>query len=443
MHLIRVSSLLACALATLPLPAQWIDAQPANLTTPLTGAAMAGRSGGQVFLFGGENTATGTLSGATWKWDAGDWYPVNGAVAPAARKEATLALDTARNRFVLFGGWTGAANGETWEFDGLTWTAVAPANTPGARWKHGMCFDSQRSRTVVYGGATGAGASAVATTWEYDGGNWTQVATVAAPGPREDHAMCFHQAIARTVLFGGLDPVNGVQAGTWLYDGSTWTQLTTAHSPSARAGAQMVYDGNRSVTILFGGADASGNLLDDTWEFDGVDWVQQPTVAPAGRDVAFANDLSRRRLVRFGGQGSGAVTWLYGAYTDGIGTGCIGSNGQFFVGASPARIGEPFYVFLNNLSSVGLGVVILSLTQVPATPLDALGMPGCVGHVTPDVMFVAVASGGGTSATWSGTWGNQLSTLGTPVYVQALSFDPGWNAASLVASNALFCLLGH
>ena len=441
----RTAVLVSTCLLAAPAFSQWVPAQAVNLTTPLAGAAMAARSAGDVYLFGGDNN--GALSGATWWWAGSEWYAVNtGATAPSARREAILVHDSNRGRFVLHGGWTttgttGPADDQTWEFTGTQWSLVGTAASPGGRWKHGACFDTVRNRTVLFGGASSGQTLAGNTTWEFDGSNWTQVVTTTAPSPRENHAMCWHGGLGRCVVFGGFDPSTGTNNETWLYSGSNWVQLAVPQAPPARRSASLVYDGSRGVAILFGGIDAAGVTLADTWEFDGVTWTLQPTTAPAGADVALAFDSARRRAVRHGGAGSPGQTWLYGAYTDGIGLGCVGSNGQVLLTGDAARIGQPILRRVLNLASTQLGVVILSLTQVPAFPLDVIGMTGCFGHVTPDVLFAVVGNNG--TAIWNGMMPNNLTLLGIALYSQGLSLDPGWNPASLVASNALYALVGH
>jgi hypothetical protein len=67
-------------------------------------------------------------------------------------------------------------------------------------------------------------------------------------------------------------------------------------------------------------------------------------------------------------------------------------------------------------------------------------MPGCNAYVTPDLVAVPAATSG---AVWSGAIPNQPSLLGTQRLVQALSLDPGSNAAGLTASNAAAGTLGY
>jgi hypothetical protein len=75
-------------------------------------------------------TATGLLltdgGGAlgefvTWAWDGSSWTQMPG-VNPPARNGQALAYDAARDRVVLFGGFTSAGDlADLWEWDGATW----------------------------------------------------------------------------------------------------------------------------------------------------------------------------------------------------------------------------------------------------------------------------------------------------------------------------------
>ncbi|MBI4872520.1 MAG: hypothetical protein HY814_13250, partial [Candidatus Riflebacteria bacterium] len=53
-----------------------------------------------------------------------------------------------------------------------TWVQRSPSSSPSTRCRHAMAFDSTRDRTLLFGGWAGSYAQ---DTWEYDGGNWTQV----------------------------------------------------------------------------------------------------------------------------------------------------------------------------------------------------------------------------------------------------------------------------
>lgn len=65
-----------------------------------------------------------------------------------------MAYDSLRGRVVLFGGAiTNGALGDTWEWDGTDWTQMATSG-PSRRYGHALAYDSRRQRVVLFGGQT-------------------------------------------------------------------------------------------------------------------------------------------------------------------------------------------------------------------------------------------------------------------------------------------------
>lgn len=430
-------------------PCQWQNRMPAGGPGPLAAMAMAADTTGLVVLSGGDTgTFPNPFSTATWLYSQGTWLQ-SPAAGPSGRYEAQMIYDVLRTRWVLYGGWTspfsvGSGNDETWEFDGVTWSQATTANTPGGFWKHAMSYDLLRGVTVLFGGATNGLPGATDGTYEYDGTNWTQLAPATTPGWRENHAMCFHTNLGATVMFGGFNPLaNSVQNETWTWDGSNWSLVApVGPQPPARASAEMVYDSVRGVCVLHGGNDNSGTPFDDTWEFDGVIWTQMPGSGPGNRAFGAAFDASERVVVRYGGIGHTTETWTFGATLRTFGTGCTGSNGVPALDATDApRLGIDYDLTLDNLNpGISAGFFALSLSATAPTPLDPIGMPGCIGYVAPDLLLSGAAASG--SAATQLNLPGAPTLIGTVVYAQGLSFDPGINAAWLTASNALEGVIG-
>jgi hypothetical protein len=260
--------------------------------------------------------------------------------------------------------------------------------------------------------------------------------------------MCFHAALQRTVLFGGINPQSSGSDTTWLFDGTTWTAaVVSGPKPAPRTGAKMVYDPLRAACVLVGGINPiTGVPLTDTWEFDGAAWTQMPGSTTPGRDFGLAFDAARRFVVRHGGIAGSTTngeTWLYGARAQVFGIGCTGSNGvPALIPADAPRLGEPWSLQLTNSNaSVPFAIVVLGLGQIAPVPLDGIGMPGCTAYISPDLLLSVPAVGG--AASWSGAIPGQPALLGSHLFAQALSVDPGFNPAWLVASNAVDGLLGR
>ena len=394
-HSLAFTLLAATAPLAAPLAAQWQQVTTTTQPGVLRSPAIATAASGLTLMFGGDNgTFPSPFSSNTWSY-AGDWQLVAGA-GPSGREEARMVYDVMRGVFVMYGGWSspfsiGSGIDETWEYSQLGWTQATPTNSPGGLWKHAMCYDTARNVTVLFGGSSNGLPGALNQTWEYNGTTWTQITTAGAPGPLENATMCFDQVLNQCVLFGGNDVFSGASNQVWLYNGNAWLQIPPSGSwPTARAGMEMVYDPARAVCIMTGGVDNIGNSLGDTWEFRGltVTWTQIPTTGTAGNEFGMTFDLVKQRALRYGGFGNNGETWSYGASNMQFGVGCLGSNGVPVLDAPDSpRLGQNYVLQCANMNTtVGAGAFVLSLNELPATPLDGIGMIGCTAYMNPDLL---------------------------------------------------------
>lgn len=319
----------------------------------------------RTYYFGG--TIGAVRQADTWEWDGQQWQNL-GIAGPSARTEARTAFDTVNNRLLLFGG-TGPASvrlRDTWSFDGSTWRqvlATGPTTAsgnggaamvfdsarrqtmllggnispwadlctldldatgwtevtfgPGARSGAAAAYDANRGRAVVFGGL---GSSRFGDTWEFDGGQWRQVATTG-PSPRNESAMAYDPVRHRVVLFGGNTSV--VNGETWEWDGSTWTLVSTT-GPSARDRHAMTWDPNLGGVLLHGGAVSGGAASNETWLWNGSAWSRVGT-GPTRYSHAMVYYPPLDRVVLYGGSGAGvaqnAFAW------DGTGWSQVGTTG--------------------------------------------------------------------------------------------------------------------
>ena len=106
-----------------------------------------------------------------------------------------MVYDRVRDRLVLYGGWnsnvSGATFGDTWEYDGTDWTQVAtPGVVPLARAYHSLVYDANRQRTVLFGGCSTlattntCSGSVLADTWEFYDNAWHRMAPQTVPQAR-------------------------------------------------------------------------------------------------------------------------------------------------------------------------------------------------------------------------------------------------------------------
>jgi len=244
---------------------------------------------------------------------------------PSPRNDHAMAYDEARDVTVMFGGFHvpgfPPTFGDTWEWDGVNWTQVASTG-PAPRSSHAMAYDARRGVTVLFGGFD-ANSNDLGDTWEWDGASWRQVA-FSGPTARFGHAMAYDRVRRVTVLFGG-DAEN--REDTWEFDGTGWTEVVTP-GPAARHSHAMAYHHGLKRIVLFGGFFS----LDDTWEFDGTGWTEVVTPGPAARSShSMAYDAEREVIVLFGGTSPDfGDTWEFGDLDPGI-------RGSVF-GLTPDRV---------------------------------------------------------------------------------------------------------
>ena len=320
----------------------------------------------RIVLFGGiaRNASGDTFLADTWEYDpaARTWAVRANASPPAARAYATALFDAARKRVVVFGGRgaSGAADdGDLWEWDGATWARRAATGSPLARSAAASVYDSARNRYVLFGGESVLSPSigvALDDTWELDPGTatWTSVTPSQRPPARLGHAMYFDAMRAKTVAFGGTSPAHLQLGDTWEYDGAaqTWNDRAPTASPAARAGHTLVYDATTSRGLLVGGVAYSTTgqhtpNLDDTWELDGASgaWTQRTADgAPALYRGGVVYDTARKTLVVRGDEARPAMWELAGGRwtSKDMLAGMSGDYGAAFVrwGANGGSTGE-------------------------------------------------------------------------------------------------------
>jgi len=238
---------------------------------------------------------------------------------PDARRGASVIVDHAGQRLVLFGG--GAPNNEAWvaPLQGpLLWTKwVTDGTPPPARRHHSSILDPVRRRMIVFGGS-GSGGNLLNDVWalSLDGSPvWTSLnPTGSKPSPRSDHSAVYDPNGDRMVVYGGASGPSDF-GDVWtmsLGAAPAWTkQIPTGGPPPTRSDAMAAYDPLHGRMVVFGGF-AQGDLSfrNDTWalQLAGASaWTQLTTfgATPSGRSGSGAAlDTRRQRLLVFGGSGS-------------------------------------------------------------------------------------------------------------------------------------------
>lgn len=319
---------------------------------------------GRVVLFGHANWPN---LDPVWEWDGARWaYLEPRGPAPSLRYDHGMTFDPVGRRIVMFGGYDGRFTlfDETWAWDGRAWTLLTPITRPPARWGHSMVTDEARNRVVMFGGSLSTWHSGSDETWEWDGRDWTQVATGVRPPPRTAQAMAYDRQARRVLLYGGWRGV--VPYGdTWAYDGNGWQQLSAGDPGlTPRVGHAMATDVGSGRVVLYGGHEGSGAWRTDTWTWTGSGWQAEsssPYEHPYGR---MASD--GQRVILFGGYQTHPnpyfVTsgWDGSAWTVADDPGYLGNGGgfelvayhaglqAFVVGQDPANQPPVFQVLGND-----------------------------------------------------------------------------------------------
>ncbi|MEO6593976.1 MAG: hypothetical protein ABIP94_04410 [Planctomycetota bacterium] len=130
-----------------------------------------------------------------------------------------------------------------------------------------------------------------------------------------------------------------------------------------------------------------------------------------------------------------------------FGPGCPGTAGvPSNTISAPPRLGQSSVITFGNLPPpvVAFAIVGLSSTVSAFGPLPLnlapLGIPGCQGRVSPDVLLGLVGASG--SATLPFTTPNQIGLLGFTFFTQALVIDPTLNAFGASISDAAVGVVG-
>ena len=246
----------------------------------------------------------------------------NDGVSPPPLEYAGLAYDTTDGYALLFGGINLAGNAvaTTWEFHDGNWTNLTSVLTqaPAARWGAAIGYDPVDQEVVLFGGCVSLGCSpSLNDTWGFAHGRWTDLTPTAgaAPAARGMTQFTYDAADGYMLLFGGA-PVQGSTFpfdDTWSFVGGQWRLLSpnpVGLLPPNRFDGILAYDAAVGSAILFGGVGTTG-LLDDTWSFQAGNWTElspgQGTGPSGRRAMDGAYDAADGYLLLVGGYATGTV----------------------------------------------------------------------------------------------------------------------------------------
>ncbi len=306
----------ACAPAAIPTaapePAQVTEAPaaPAATQPPApTSAAIGPPASGGAAVAPTKPAATATAARVT-----SGWRRIGAANPPPARFDHILALDTANNKLVVFGGRDGSKTlGDTWVYD-LTanlWREVKPATAPEARFGHAAAFDPRSRRVLIFAGQAGGFFNDV---WAFDAAQETwQKLEPKGTSPVARYGTSAVVDTRRNLLIithgfasGRFDDTFALALAT-----NTWAQLQPVDGqPLKRCLHESVYDARSDRMILFGGCSLGFGPCPqgDLWSLDvsGKDWneVSPTRIKPSPRSNPALIGDGNGRLILFGGNTS-------------------------------------------------------------------------------------------------------------------------------------------
>lgn len=274
-------------------------------------------------LFNGDHTSE------IWLYDHANsyWYqPIRDSIfAMPPREGASACYDTARNRFLIFGGFTGNDTANNYHYND-TWEVKADANgvyrltrlnptgtKPSARWLQATVYDITNDRMIMFGGD--AAGTYQNDTWELDfsgsaDGVWAQLSpTGTAPSARRQPTYIYDATNGRMIISHGGTGVNSFVSNTFALDLSTnngaWSSIGTGTPPDARRGMAGVYAADKEYMFCTGGFDGT-NVKNDTFYFNLATnaWT---TLSPgvqylARRSHTAGYDQTSETLMIFGGR---------------------------------------------------------------------------------------------------------------------------------------------
>ncbi len=281
----------------------WKRLSPTVSPSPRAAFAMAyDPVSARVVLFGGYDETV--YLNETWTFDGTTWTQQTPAVSPPPRAAGSMAYDQVSGRLVLFGGFDGNGYlGDTWLWNGAngSWENVASVTSAPAVTAPRLFTDPPSGRVTMFGGFDGRFYQA--TTWQWTGTDWIDLAPANAPGGRSSASVAVDLHNQQVVLSGGLTAINPF--GTFLWDGLDWSRALTDTQPPLVYDGGAAYDPQRQHVILFGGGQG-GTDINETWEWTGADWMPLATGhSPAAREAfGMVYDAAIGHIIVFGGQKS-------------------------------------------------------------------------------------------------------------------------------------------
>ena len=201
------------------------------------------------------------------------WSTIGGdSLATLSRQGFIAFLDPATRR--LFAGLGNDDLLQVRSADVISWWETLPDHGPSARYRATVGVDEAGRRALVFGGSTYldpySGSEEFSELWsfDFDGTGWTRLTTSPNPAARTAALGVFDASHRRFIVHGGRWNSEGVQLlrdDTWSYDSAdgTWSAVGgTGYGP--RYGEMGFYDPVRDRIVAFGGFFSANSSFDFT-----------------------------------------------------------------------------------------------------------------------------------------------------------------------------------
>jgi hypothetical protein len=199
----------------------WSEHHPAASPSPRIAQVVFDVALGEAVLIGGSAGQAGQLSDM-WGWNGVTWSRLAATLPDGLGPPLRAAYDNSTASIVALG--CDAQSMPTNVYDGMVWHQYSSGELHTCA--PAIAFDTARSAVVVFGGNAGSVTNA---TWTWSGTHWTQQAPRHSPPPRFVAAAAFDPKSSQVIVFGGMEPYgfqNAVDvATTWAWDGTDWSQL--------------------------------------------------------------------------------------------------------------------------------------------------------------------------------------------------------------------------
>lgn len=276
-------------------------------------------------------------SNGTWSTLSADGA---GGNAPSARRNASMVLDTANNRLIVFGGnaagTTPQNDVKAFNLGSSTWSALSPTGTaPSARERHWAAYDPVNHRMFIGGGDPNDTTAVFTDYWVLNTTSGSEAWTRADPTDEDTQPLGTYLAVAKynpdeeliVIWNGGVDITGDLQHHVNLFDVNETSNITMYGAPMNHFMRPMdapaiTWDSDANEAVVIGGYSqiydygdvTTGGHVDDTfaYNYSSNSW----RVATAG-NVTFphregmmcAYDTTGDRIIAFGGLwGNGGVS---------------------------------------------------------------------------------------------------------------------------------------